>query len=211
MKRALIRILLVLLLSHSMQEIPLELSAATNFQTNESKYTITGTTLPGADVTILSPHSDLNITELNTTGEFTFNALFSKVGDNTVSIQISYPGKETTRVDYTIFYLPEQRVYTRKAWSLNKSADYNELVLNISARAERSQIYVAMGQIDTIISENPQLAIMYCSDDGKSQPVLLENATNTVWENGVYYRIYADVHGIYNGMPWLIARYTFSD
>ena len=199
------------ILFRQVQEIPLDLAATTYSRTNESKYPITCTTLPGADVTILSPHSDLNITKLDTTGEFTFVALFDKIGDNTVSIQATYPGKKTSRVDYTIYYLPNQDVYTRKAWSLARSADYAELVGNITFRAERSQIYVAMGEIDSFVSESPQMAVMYCSEDGKSQPVLLQNATQTVWKKGVYYRIYADVYGTYNGMPWLIARYTYLD
>ena len=37
----------------------------------------------------------------------------------------------------------------------------------------------------------------------------LENQTKTKWKEGVYYNIYADVYGSYNGMPWLVARYTY--
>ena len=198
-------------LFRQVQEIPLDLAATTYSRTSENKYPITCTTLPGADVTVLSPHSDLNITKLDSTGEFTFVALFDKIGDNTVSIQATYPGKKTSRVDYTIYYLPNQDVYTRKAWSLTRSADYAELVGNITYRAANTQIYVAMGKIDSFVSESPQMAVMYCSEDGTSQPVLLQNATQTVWKKGEYYRIYADVYSSYNGMPWLIARYTYKD
>lgn len=199
------------ILFRQVQEIPLDLAATTYSSTSESKYTITCTTLPGADVAILSPHSDLNITKLDSTGEFTFVALFDKIGNNTVSIQATYPGKKTSRVDYVIYYLPNQDVYTRKAWSLTRAADYAELVGNITFRAEKAQIYVAMGQVDSFVSESPQMAVMYCSEDGLSQPVLLQNETKTVWEKGKHYRIYADVYGSYNGMPWLVARYTYVD
>ncbi|MGN0794860.1 MAG: hypothetical protein ACI4MG_10395 [Aristaeellaceae bacterium] len=196
-------------LYREVQEIPLDLDATTYTSTSLRKYQITCTTLPGAEVDILSPHSDLNITNLNTTGEFTFYALFDKIGDNTVSIQASYPGKKTSRVDYVIYYLPNQDDYTRKAWSLSRPADYAELVGNITYRAEESRIYVAMGVIDHFVSESPQMAVIYCSEDGTSQPVLLENKTKTTWKKGTYYRIYADVKGTYNGMPWLVARYTY--
>ena len=61
-----------------------------------------------------------------------------------------------------------------------------------------------------VISEDgTQMAVMYCSDDGQSRPVLLENQTKTTWKVGEYYRIYCDAFGTYNGMPWLIARYTY--
>lgn len=193
------------------QEIPLDLAATTYTSTHSQKYQITATTLPGAEVDVLSRHSDLNITNLDTTGEFTFYAIFDKIGYNTVTIEASYPGKKTSHVEYTIYYLPNVDDYTRKAWSLTKAADYAELVGNISFRASRAQIYVAMGKIDHFISTDPQMAVMYCSEDGASQPVLLENQTKTVWKEGQYYRIYADVFGSYNGMPWLVARYTYLD
>lgn len=198
-------------LYREVQEIPLDLAATTYTSTSLDKYQITCTTLPGADVDVLSPHTDLNITNLNTTGEFTFFAVFDHIGDNTVSIQATYPGKKTSRVDYVIYYLPNQDVYTRKAWSLSRRADYEELVSNITARVESTQVYVAMGEVSYFVTDNPQMAVIYCSEDGKSQPVLLENRTKTTWKKGTYYRIYADVKGTYNGMPWLVARYTYLD
>lgn len=196
-------------LYREVQEIPLDLSATTYSSTSLSVLTINATTLPGADIEVLSPHSDLKITDLDTTGEFTFNALFDHIGYNTISIEASYPGKKTSRVDYTIYYLPNPDVYTPKAWPLNRASDYAELVSNINYRAENTQIYVAVGTIAEIISEKPQMAIIYCSDDGKSQPVLLENQTTVTWKVGDYYRIYADAYGTYNSMPWLIARYCY--
>ncbi len=199
------------ILFREVQEIPLDLAATTYTSTSLSEYQITCTTLPGAEVDILSPHTDLNISTLNTTGEFTFYAVFDKIGDNTVSIQASYPGKKTSRVDYVIYYLPNQDDYTRKAWSLTRAADYSELMGNISFRAENTQIYVAMGQFSEFVTDSPQMGIMYCSEDGTSQPVLLENKTKTTWKKNTYYRIYADVKGTYNGMPWLVARYCYLD
>lgn len=195
------------------QEIPLDLAVTTYTSTSLSRYQITCTTLPGADVQVLTPHSDLVVTDLDTTGEFTFYAIFDKIGDNTVSIQATYPGKKTSRVDYVIYYLPSPDVYTRKAWSLNNSADYAELMGNITYRAQNTQIYLAAGSFDSFVSLSPQLAIMYCGSDGKSQPVLLQNATSKEWHLGpkYVYRIYADVYSSYNGMPWLIARYTYVD
>ena len=200
-------------LFRQVQEIPLDLAVTTYTSTSLSELPITCTTLPGADVQILTPHSDLIVTDLDTTGEFSFIALFDKIGDNTVSIQATYPGKKTSRVDYVIYYLPSADVYTRKAWSLNNSADYAELMGNITFRAENTQIYLASGSFDSFMSESPQMAIMYCGEDGASQPVLLQNLTKTEWHLGedYEYRIYADVYSTYNGMPWLIARYTYID
>ena len=197
-------------LYREVQEIPLDLSATTYTSTSKKVALITCTTLPGAEIEVLSPHTDLKITELYTTGEFSFNAVFDHIGYNTISITASYPGKKTSQVDYTIYYVPSPDEYTTKAWPLNADRDYNELLNNISSRAAKSQVYLGVGTIAYFVSEQkPQLAVMYCSDDGQSRPVLLENQTKTTWKVGQYYNIYCDAYGTYNGMPWLIARYTY--
>lgn len=197
-------------LYREVQEIPLDLSATTYTSTNSQTILINCTTIPGAEIDILSPHTDLKITDLDTTGEFSFNAVFDHIGYNTISITASYPGKKMSKVDYTIYYVPNPDKYTTKAWPLNNNAEYNELLNNIDARAAKSQVYLGVGTIAYFVSEEkPQLAVMYCSDDGMSRPILIENQTKTTWKVGEYYKIYCDAYGTYNGMPWLIARYTY--
>ena len=197
-------------LYREVQEIPLDLSATTYTSTSKKVIPIDCTTIPGAEIDILSPYTDLKITDLDTTGEFSFNAVFDHVGYNTISITASYPGKKTSKVDYTIYYVPSPDDYTTKAWPLNADAEYNELLNNIDARAAKTQVYLGVGTIAYFVSEEkPQLAVMYCSDDGTTRPVLLENQTKTTWKVGQYYKIYCDAYGVYNGMPWLIARYTY--
>ncbi len=192
------------------QEIPLDLSATTYTRTNNQIIPITCKTIPGAEITILSSHSDLKITNLDKSGEFTFNAIFDHIGYNTISIQAAYTGKKTSQLDYVIYYVPNPDKYTTAAWPLHTADDYAELMSNISVRAANSQVYVAKGVIDHFINEDgTQMAVMYCSTDGKTQPVLLENQTRTTWKVGEYYSIYADAYGTYNNMPWLIARYTY--
>ncbi len=197
-------------LYREVQEIPLDLSATTYTSTNSKVILINCTTIPGAEIEILSPYTDLKITDLDTTGEFSFNAVFDHVGYNTISITASYPGKKISKVDYTIYYVPSPDDYTTVAWPLNADAEYAELLSNIEARAARTQVYLGVGTIAYFVSEEkPQLAVMYCSDDGKTRPVLLENQSKTTWKLGQYYNIYCDAYSTYNGMPWLIARYTY--
>ena len=193
------------------QEIPLDLSPDTYATTTLSAIEIRATTLPGVDVTVLSPHSDLKITDLDTTGSFSFMAVFDHYGYNDIIIEASSPGKKTSRVVYQMYFVDKPEVYTPKAWSLNDSANYSELISNISVRAARSQVYVAKGQVAQIINEKPQRVLVYCSDDGVSRPVLLENQTTVTWQVGETYRFYADAYSTYDSMPWLITRYCYSD
>ena len=166
------------------------------------------TTLAGATVDVLSDHTDLDISNLDSTGAFSFIAVFNHIGDNVIEITADYPGRKTSRVEYTVYYLPPADDYTRKAWPLNKADDYSELVANISIRAERSQVYVVTGTIQSFVSEKPQRAIVNTSEDGLSRPVLVENLSKTKWVKGQFYTLWADAFSTYDGMPWLICRYT---
>ena len=190
------------------QEVPLDLAVGTYGSTDKASMPVSATTLPGADITVLTPHSDLNITDLDSTGKFSFNAVFSKIGNNTISIVASYPGKKPSQVDHTVYYLPPPNEYTVKAWGLD-AANYSELLSNMQVRAERNQVYVVTGVVQYSVSEKPQMVVINTSEDGKSQPVLLENYSKVTWQVGTYYRIYADAYSTYNGMPWLNARYTY--
>ena len=190
------------------QEIPLDLSADTYTSTTAQTIEIRATTLPGATVEVLTPHADLNITNVDSTGEFSFNAIFDHYGDNTITITSAMEGKKTSTVNYVIYYVPEPNVYTPKAWPLD-AAGYSELLSNITVRVAKSQVYLAEGTIQYLVSEKPQMAVINTSADGQSQPVLVENFTKTTWEVGKSYRIYGDAYGTYNGMPWLAARYTY--
>ena len=190
------------------QDIPLDLAVGTYGTTDKQIMRVSATTMPGAYVEVITPYSDLNITELDTTGKFTFNAIFDKIGNNTISIIASYPGKKPSQVDHVVYYLPPADIYTVKAWPL--SADgYAELLSNIAVRAEKNQVYVVKGIVQYVVSDKPQMVVINTSDDGKSQPVLVQNYTKTKWEVGKYYRLYADAYNTYNGMPWLNARYTY--
>ena len=190
------------------QEIPLNLAADTYTSTTLKNLLITCTTLPGAKVDVLSPFTDLDITNLATKGEFSFYAVFDHYGDNIVHIESSYPGKKTSVIEYSIYYVPNVDVYTRSVWSF-QDGGYAELVANIDVRAQKTQRYEVKGIIREIISEKPQLAIIYTSADGQSQPAVIRNHTKMVWQVGHYYRVYADVSGKYDNMPQLEVRYSY--
>ena len=99
-------------------------------------------------------------------------------------------------------------IYTRKAWALD-ATNYSDLLNTIALRASKNQVYVVKGIVQYSISDKPQMVVINSSDDGKSQPVLLENKTKEKWVVGQYYRIYADAYSTYNNMPYLIARFSY--
>ena len=199
---------LTVVLYREPQEIPLDLDAGTFGSTDQNWMKVKATTLPGAYVNVSTPHSDLNITDLDSTGKFSFNAVFDKIGYNTISITASYPGKKPSTVEHTVYYVPPRDEYTTKAWPLSASG-YSELLSNMTVRAKQNQVYVVMGVVQRFISLKPQQAVINTSEDGKSQPVVVQNYSKETWELGNYYRIYADADSMYGGMPVLNGRYTY--
>ena len=191
------------------QEIPLDLAVGTYGTTYDEVIKVSATTLPGAYVEISSPHSDLDVTNLDSTGKFSFNAIFDHIGDNIISITASYPGKKPSTVEHKVYYVPPADKYTVKAWPLSAEG-YSELLSNTAYRASYGQVYVVTGVVQYSISEKPQMVVINTSEDGKSQPVLVQNYSRTSWEVGHYYRLYADAYSTYNSMPWLNARYTYT-
>ena len=200
---------LTIVLYREKQEVPLDLAVGTYGTTDQKNMKVTATTLPGAYVEVLTPHADLNITDLDSTGKFSFNAVFDHIGYNTISIKASYGNKKPSVVNHEVYYLPPADEYTKKAWPLTAEG-YSELLNNLPVRIANNQVYVVKGYVQYSVSDKPQRVVINTSEDGKSQPVLVENFTKIRWEVGKYYRIYADAASSYSSMPWLNARYTYT-
>ncbi len=204
------------------QEIPLELDATVLVEWNyepisAEKYasasdeeraemfipSISGTTLPGANISVEFPHRDLQVDMA--TGDFSFIPLFSKLGNNDVVIRASYEGKADSVISHTVYYMPNADIYTRRAWDLD--AQYTDLINYINIR--KGTIYMGIGTIERIISTAPQMAIMNIGNETFEKLVMIENSSKTTWEIGEKYRIYGDAYGLYDTMPRLTVRYTY--
>ena len=204
------------------QQIPLELVPTVLVEWNhepisEEKYnsasdeeraamqipTISGTTLPGAQITVEFPHRKLE--QDMETGKFSFVPLFKDLGNNDVVIRASIDGKEDSVITHTVYYMPNADVYTRRAWDLE--SQYTDLINYIALR--KGTIYVATGVVERIISTAPQMAIISIGDETFKKEVLIENSSKTTWEVGTRYRIYGEAYGLYDNMPRLTVRYTY--
>lgn len=194
------------------QDILLELDSTLSDKYNGStaKMTVTGTTFNKATITVLSEHENLDTSKLLTNGTFSFVAVFTKIGTNTITIQASYPGKTTTTVNFDVYHVPSATNYTKKAWPMDVY-NYTEFLDNLTARVRNTQIYVCKGTIVQIVSTSPQRALMETGTETSSRQVLLENKSNDSWKVGDNLRVYGDAFGAYDGKPWLIGRYTYSN
>lgn len=190
------------------QEIPLDLASDIASTNNDGFMTVRGTTLPGAVVKVLSPYSDLDITNTAVDGSFSFVAKFDKIGVNTIIITADYPGKATTRVEHNVTYVPNVDIYSRKAWSMKDM--YTNYMDNLSTRVANQQIYICQKAIVTSIeTTKPQRAFVNVGTEESPMLVYVENGSRTTWEVGKCYDLYGDAYGMYDSKPWLIVRYTY--
>ena len=190
------------------QEIPLDLASDIASTNDDGFMTVRGTTLPGAVVKVLSPYSDLDITNTAVDGSFSFGAKFDKIGVNTIIITADYPGKATTRVEHNVTYVPNVDIYSRKAWSMKDM--YTNYMDNLSTRVANQQIYICQKAIVTSIeTTKPQRAFVNVGTEESPMLVYVENGSRTTWEVGKCYDLYGDAYGMYDSKPWLIVRYTY--
>jgi hypothetical protein len=166
-------------------------------------------TLPGAIVSVVSPYTDLNITNTAIDGTFSFNAQLTHIGDNTITITAASPGKKTTTVEHVVYYVPNIDKYSRAAWDI--VSQFTDLMNNFELRKAKSQIYVCPGVVTSIETTKPQRAFVNCGTEENPLMIYVENSSRTTWVEGTSYRLYADLFGMYDGKPWLIVRYTYSE
>ncbi len=200
-----------LIIYRAVQDVPLDLASTLEDRSSSPYMTISATTRAGARITILSPYNKFDDSQLASTGAFSFEAVFTRIGTNTVIIRADYPGREPTVVEYDVYYMPDPDYYTPKAWALDEKFGYSNLLANLATHVRNTQIYVMTGPVLRVVSTKPQLVIIDCADGRTSQPleVMVENQTKTEWEVGKRYRIYADASGSYGGIPRLTGRYTY--
>ncbi len=175
----------------------------------EEPMTVRCTTLTGANIEILSPYANLDLSRIYVDGSFSFEAVFTKIGTNTITIIATDPDHPETPasvVNHDVYYVPVAAIYTRKAWDI--CVQYTDYLNFTQTRVANTQIYVCEGTIIEILSTKPQLGVMQLDKD-PTRTVLLENLSNDEYVVGQRYRVFGDAYGVYNGMPRLVGRYTY--
>ncbi|MBE5786064.1 MAG: zinc ribbon domain-containing protein [Clostridiales bacterium] len=183
-----------------------EPNAKGEYPKRERRMKISATTVSWATVRVLTSHQNLDLTKLAVDGSFSFEPIFDHIGDNTIIIEASAPGYETSVVEHTVYYCPVADIYSRKAWDMNDM--YTDYLNFTDRRVANTQIYLCKGTITQILSNNPPMALVKLDSD-YDRTVLIRNYTNDTWSVGQRYRIFADAYSVYNGAPWLNGRYSY--
>ncbi|MBR6767447.1 MAG: hypothetical protein IKM02_05800, partial [Clostridia bacterium] len=187
-------------------DIEIELDTTVKNSSNARTMAITGKTEPGAMISIDTPHLEKSVFIDMETGEFSFIAQFSDIGDNIVRFRATREGDQDAVVNFTVYYLPSLAEYSSEAWRM----DYSQL--RILFEQWHGRKFQCKGEIIDMVVEDDATYLVMDVGDETQQLVVLKNLSSTKNVTlGRSYEAWADVDGRYmykaNYYPMLIARY----
>ena len=187
-------------------DIEIELDTSVKNTSNNKTMAITGRTEPGAMISIDTDHIAKSVSIDMETGEFSFIAKFSTIGDNIVRFRATREGDDDAVISFTVYYLPTLAEYSADAWRM----DYAQL--RVLFEQWHGRKFQCKGEIiDMVVEDDATYLIMDVGDETQ-QLVVLKNLSSTKQVTlGRSYEAWADVDGRYmykaNYYPMLIARY----
>ena len=187
-------------------DIEVELDTTVSDQSSARTMAVTGTTEPGASISVDTDHIEESLSVNAQTGRFSFVARFSTYGDNTVRFRATKPGRQDAVVSFHVNYRPSLAEMSDRAWAM----DYPQL--RVMYENWRYKSFACKGTIvDSFTEGDKQYLVMDVGKDER-QLVILDNQTNVASPTlGRRYLAYAYVDGqqMYQSeyYPRLIALY----
>lgn len=188
-------------------DIEIELDTSVKNTSNSRTMAVTGRTEPGAMISIDTDHIKKSVYVDMETGEFSFIAKFSTIGDNIVRFRATREGAQDAVVSFSVYYLPSLAEYSADAWRM----DYAQL--RVLFEQWNGRKFQCKGEIIDMVVDGDSTYLIMDVGDETQQLVVLQNLSST--KNitlGRSYEAWADVSGRYmykaKYYPMLIARYV---
>ena len=172
-------------------DIELELDTTVSDQSTARTMAVTGTTEPGATISVDTDHIEESLTVDSQTGRFSFIARFATYGNNTVRFRASKEGKEDAVISFNVNYRPSLAEMRDRAWAM----DYKQL--RVMFENWRYQSFACRGQvIDSFTNDEGASFIVMDVGTDERQLVILENQSALTGPTlGRRYLAYAYVDG----------------
>ena len=173
-------------------DIDLELDTTVSDVSSSRTMAVTGTTEPGAMISVDTDYIPESLQVDATTGRFSFISRFATYGENIIRFRASMTGKEDAVVSFTVNYKPSLAEMSARAWAM----DYEQL--RVLFENWRYQSFACKGQIiDSFTDENGATClVMNVGTDQERQLIILENQSSLANPTlGRRYMAYAYVSG----------------
>ena len=187
-------------------DIELELDTTVSDVSSARTMAVTGTTEPGAMISVDTDYIEESLSVDMTTGRFSFISRFTTYGENIIRFRASKEGKEDAVISFAVNYKPSLAEMSDRAWAM----DYEQL--RVMFENWRYQSFACKGQIiDSFKDGETSYLVMDVGADDR-QLLILENQSSTASPTlGRRYLAYAYVDGqmMYQSQyyPKLIALY----
>lgn len=189
-------------------DINIELDENVSTTSSDAQMTVSGTTEPGAMISVDTDYIAESLQVDMTTGRFSFIARFGQFGNNVVRFRATMEGRADAVISFAVNYKPTLGDYAAGAWKM----DYDQLRLYFEQW--HGKVFRCVGTIvDSFTGEDGyQYLVMNVGSDSEKKLIVLQNySTISSFNMGTTYDIYADVTGryMYNAeyYPMLAARY----
>ena len=187
-------------------DIELELDTTVSDLSTARTMAVTGTTEPGASISVDTDHIEESLSVDMQTGRFSFIARFTSYGANTVRFRASKPGKEDAVISFNVNYKPSLAEMRDRAWAM----DYAQL--RVMFENWRYQSFACKGPvIDSFTDGDTAYLVMDVGKDERQLVILANESSVTAPTLGRQYLAYAYVDGQYmyqsEYYPRLVALY----
>ena len=187
-------------------DIELELDTTVSDVSPARTMAVTGTTEPGAVISVDTDYIPESLTLDMQTGRFSFISKFSSYGDNIIRFRASKEGREDAVISFTVNYRPSLAEISKSAWKM----DYDQLL--VLFENWRNRAFACKGQIIDVVRDGDTSYMIMDVGTSERQLVALENQTTISNPTpGRRYLAYAYVDGqyMYNSTyyPKLVALY----
>ena len=187
-------------------DIELELDSSVSDISSSRTMSVTGTTEPGAVISVDTEYIPESLTLDMQTGRFSFISKFRTYGENIVRFRASKEGRQDAVISFTVNYRPSLAEISKAAWKM----DYKQLQILFENWNNRA--FACKGTVIDVVRDGEKSYFIMDVGDDERQLVALENQTtsNNV-SSGRRYLAYAYVDGqyMYRSVyyPKLIALY----
>ncbi|MDO4865588.1 MAG: zinc ribbon domain-containing protein [Clostridia bacterium] len=189
-------------------DIELELDTTVSDQSSARTMAVTGTTEPGATISVDTDYIPESLSVDMQTGRFSFISRFTTYGENIIRFRASKEGKEDAVISFPVNYRPSLAEMRDRAWAM----DYPQLRLMFENW--RYQSFACKGKLIDSFTDDETGTRYLVMDVGTDEPqyLILDNQTSITSPTlGRNYTAYAYVDGqhMYNSQyyPRLIALY----
>lgn len=199
-----------LIVNRPQMEVPITLTGNVKTSTYDSVILVEGQTIAGATLSttakLATENEDLTVDPLS--GVFSFNVVLNRYGENVIEITSTMTDGTSSTLVYRVTREADLENYTKSAWVM----DYSQMLLDAANTTGASHVYLCYATLlESFETDEGELLYRFDASTGqdKTQIIIVQYTGSKKLEVGTRYRMYADVIGLHDDDPLIVARFIY--